>query len=165
MEKLRDLLNRDLTLTLGVERRIWVSALIFTLALSGFESLVLGCGSIQFISELSGQADLTYLVLGIIYVIAALYISFVFLTAALASRWLYKPVYLIVFAFIVFTEYGYSKALERFTSFYDIVSAISATPQQRVDSIGAFFSPIALVPLIVFASLCILLRTKEWPGA
>src|SRR5436189_3946733 len=115
MVKLRDL-NRDLTLTLGVERRIWVSATIFTLALSGFESLVLGCGSIQFISELSGQADLTYLVLGIIYVIAALYISFVFFTAAPAWRWLYKSGYLIVFAFIVFTECGCSKALQRCTS-------------------------------------------------
>src|SRR5204862_3296604 len=98
-----------------------------------------------------------------IYVIAALYISFVFFTAALASRWLYKPVYLIVFAFIVFTEYGYSKALERFTSFYDIVSAISATPQQRVESISAFFNPVALVPLIIFVALCIFLRSTRKP--
>jgi len=161
MSKLRDLLNRDFSLTLGVERRIWCSALVFTLALSGFESLVLGNGFPQFIKELRGQSDLTYQVIGIVYAIAALYVSFVFFTAALASKWFYKPAYLLVFGFALLAEYGYSKALGRFTSFYDIVSALSATPQQSVDSIRAYFNFTALIPLALFAGLCILLKTTN----
>ena len=141
MSKLKDLFNRDFSLTLGVERRIWVPALIFTLSLTCFESLVFGNGFVQFIRDLSGQGDLTYLAIGVIYLIAALYISFVFFTAALASAWRYKPIYLLVFGLVVFAEYGYSKALGRFTNFYDIVSAFSATPQQTIDSIYAYLQP------------------------
>lgn len=161
MSRVRDLLNYDFSLTLGVDRPIWSAALIFTVALTAFESLVLGNGVLQFVDDLRSQADLTYFVIGVVYAIAALYISFLFFVVTLASKWLYKPFYLVVFGLIVLSEYAYSKAIGRFTSFYDIVTAISATPQQTLDSIYAYFNVVALVPLTALVVLCVVVKNTR----
>ncbi len=158
---LKNLLARDFSLTLGVERRIWVAALAFALALAGFESTFVGSGPYQFVRDLAGGGDSVYLAIGIVYLIAALYLSFIFFTVALASRWPYKVVYIVIFGLAIFSEYGYSKALGRFTNFYDIVSAFSATGQQTVDSIHAYVNWVAIVPLAVLIALCFLVRTSR----
>ena len=161
MPNLRSFSNRQLSLTLGVEPRIWLTALIFTVALTVFESLLLGNGFLQLIRELEAQNDVLYLAIGVIYIVAAVYLSFVFFTVALASRWRYKAIYIVVFGLAVFVEYGYAKALGRFTNFYDIVSAFSATPQQTLDSIYSYVSLAAVLPLAAFTGLCVAIRKGD----
>jgi lipid A ethanolaminephosphotransferase len=154
MPKLAKLLNLDLSPTLGVEKPVWLTAWVFTVGLAVFESVVIKSGPFQFINDLIRAGDHLYLTIGVVYVICALYISSVFFIVALASRWPYNLIYILIYALVVFADYGYSKALGRFTNFYDIVSAFSATRQQTLDSIYAYVNVAALIPLVIFAGLC-----------
>ncbi len=162
---IRNLFNLKFSLTLGVELHVWLAALIFTAALTLFEAFSFESGLIKFVKGLGDDGDRLNLVMGLFYVVAAVYTSFLFITVAIASKWRYKIVYLALFGLIVAAEYGYSKALGRFTIFYDIVSALSATPQQTLDSIYAYANWAALVPLAVFVGLCIIVKSSKQFGA
>jgi glucan phosphoethanolaminetransferase (alkaline phosphatase superfamily) len=159
MSRLRTaFLNRNYSLTLGAERRIWLTGLLFVLFLSAAEWLYFGNGFPQFFGYLSKDSDPIYLVIGLFYVVAALYLSFLFVLITLASKWLYKPIYLFLFALVTFFEYGYSNALGRFTNFYDLISAFSATREQTLDSVYTYISFSALVPCLVLILLCIFIK-------
>lgn len=158
---LRSILSRQISFTLGAERQVWVAGLLFLAALSTFEWLRIGIGFPGFVAELSRGDDLLYTGIGVFYIVISLYISFAFFISCFASRWIYRPIYIAIFGLAVMVEYGYANALGRFTNFYDIVSAISATPQQSVDSIYAYFDIRAVIPFVLFVGLNVLIRNNK----
>jgi glucan phosphoethanolaminetransferase (alkaline phosphatase superfamily) len=154
-------LDSKLSLTFGVERRTWSKALSFVLLFSIFEFVHTGDGSLQHLSRLYQQGDAADLILGIIYAVLSIYLLFLFVLSMLASPWRYRWIYILIFAVITFAEYGYAKALGRLTNFYDIVSAVSATDQQRLDSISSYIDLAALIPCLALIFLCVWSRTRR----
>lgn len=148
------ILKRQLSFTLGAERSQVFAALgvlVFTILI---ETIYLGADIFRGFSDFS---DPVYGVIFGAYLLAALYVLFLFFLVTIPSRWPIKIVLLSIFAFATLAEYSYYKALGRWTSYHDIIAAMSATAENRSDSILAFIEPAAGLPVLALVIVCVFL--------
>lgn len=143
---------------MGVEKRIWVAALMFVGFLTALEWLALGVGLNQFASGLSKQDDPFVIAVAILYLAVAFYLFFLFVLATLASKWPFQVASVVIFVFATFAEFSYARAIGRFTTYYDVVSAVGITSQQAGDSLISYINLLALVPCFVLIGLCVFCR-------
>ena len=154
------ILKTKLSLTFGVKRHIWVAAVLYVLLISIFESLYFGIGFSQFFAALS-NFDPLYFAIALFYLALSLYLSFILVLATLLSKWPYQVLFIGVFVIATLFEYGYARALGRFTNLYDIAAAIFLSSEQRADSVFEYFNPIAIIPIIILIALCVLFKKSK----
>jgi glucan phosphoethanolaminetransferase (alkaline phosphatase superfamily) len=155
------ILKREIRPMFGTERRVWVSALAFGVALYVFELAWFPAFLKKLTLFLTQDLDAVGLVLFPLYFAFAFYLFILFVQAAIASRWPFRIAYILVFGFATMVEYSYQNALDRFTNYYDVFGALSATGEQQTDAVGAFVSYISLVPTIALAILAISTKPRE----
>ena len=144
-------LDRSLSLTFGAERRVWMLSAAYVLFLCLFEAIYLRTGFVSLVEWLRADSDALTIAITVIYALGAIYLSFLFVLASLSSKWPYKIIYLAVFAFAILVEYGYSRAIGRFTNGFDVSVAISATGDQRAYAASNFVEPTSFLPIAVLA--------------
>nr|MBA2335533.1 sulfatase-like hydrolase/transferase [Blastocatellia bacterium] len=154
------LLKSNYSLTFGTERTTRIAAAGFLLFLCLFDVFYTQSGFAPLFEFVSRDYDPINILVSAVYSLAALYLAFLFILGTVASRWRYKIIYLSVFAFAIFIEYGYSKALGRFTNIFDITGALSATSEQRMYSLSAFIDLAAFIPFILLVGICFLVKNN-----
>jgi glucan phosphoethanolaminetransferase (alkaline phosphatase superfamily) len=162
------LLDRGLSLTFGTERRVWIASAAYVIFLCLLETFYLRAGFLSLIEWLQVGYDPLMIGLTVVYALAALYLSFLFVLAALSSRWPYRLIYFIVFAFGILVEYGYSRAIGRFTNGFDVSVALSATTDQQYYSASTFIEPSSFLAIFVLAGIMLIagakLKVSAGPG-
>ena len=143
---------------------MWIASAAFVLFLCLFEALYLRTGFASIAEWLRVESDAIVIAITVIYVSAAIYLSFLFVLAALSSSWPYKIIYFAVFAFGVVVEYSYSRAIGRFTNGFDVSVALSATTDQQYYAAGAFVAPSSLITILVLAGMMCMVGPK-WKAA
>lgn len=91
-------------------------------------------------------------------------ILFVWIRTALSVSWPYKALFFLIFSLSITIEYGYQKALGRFTDPQDIETAIAATGNQQTASILMYASLATLVPCFGLLALLIFVRKEKPKG-
>ncbi len=156
MSKLKTFLTgKDLSVTLGADRRSSLTAMVFVVALCAFEAFYFR-GSFKELLGFFETADSpVFWAICLGYVIASVYLLFLFVLITLSSRWYYKAALVAFFSFAVFAQFGYANALGRFMIAQDLVSAFSATSEQKIDSVFAYSSYLSLLPGLALAILSV----------
>jgi hypothetical protein len=133
-------MNLKFKLFSGVEPSVIRLSICFLIFLVAFEALCFDIGYFQHIVYLYDSGDSSYFIVSLIYIGIAFYCFFNFLLIALSSDWKYKILYFLLFTLAVFYEYGYQKALRRFSDIFDIEAAIATTFEQKLSSIFLYFN-------------------------
>jgi len=152
--KVDSILRKRLSFTFGAGRVPTLVALAFVVLFLIFETAYFWSTTGIEVDRIAFEYDGFSQAIYAAYLAAALYLFFLYILATIASRWRFRLVYLAIFAFALLVEYSYQFALGRFTTYYDLIAAISATGEQKADSISAFVSYIWLVPFLVLVAVC-----------
>ncbi len=128
-----------------------------------FEILFVRTEIFDSIIFLSDKQDFAYTVIFLIYVGAIFYCFLNFLVLALSSDWKYKILYFLFFSVAVFHEYGYRKALDRFSTYSDIENVFSTNLGHKLSAATAYLNFTALLPCAAFLIILITVRTKQKP--
>lgn len=160
-EYFRKILGKELRPMFGTDRTVALVAIAFAISLFAFEALCFPTTARRDVSLISNGLDLLGLCTFPIYFAVSFYLFVLFVQAAIASRWGFRFIYLALFGFIVLAEYSYQKALGRFSNFYDITAALSATNEQTGDSISAFINYLAVIPLIALTAIALFLPVRQ----
>lgn len=123
-----------------------------------FELLFLKTEFFESIIFLVDKQDFAYTVIFVTYAAATLFLFLNFLILAFSSDWKYKILYFLFFSLAVFYEYGYQKALGRFSTLSDIENVFSTNFGQKLSAATSYVNLLAIVPCVVF--LIFLARTK-----
>ena len=143
-----------------------VYGLIFFIVWIAFEALVFGV-RVEYLIVLKHLQRheytrlLAYCALGL----GGLGVSFALIWGAIASRWGYRAVYILLFALSVAVEYGYGGAFGRFTELVDAENAAFAPDRTMVgDAVRMYENPLALIPIIAFILVLVLCRPTARRG-
>ena len=137
----------------GTDRTVSVIAFAFAVLFFAFEGLYFPATRAKVVSLVTASFDVVELCTYCIYFAASFYLFVLFIQAAIASQWILRILYIGIFGFACFVEYSYQNALGRFTNFYDIIAAFSATNEQTGDSVTTFVSYVAIGPPIILAAV------------
>lgn len=162
MSKLNQLFQKqDHSFTFNADRKTLVGAGLYLLFFCAFEFFYIQVDFSDFSNFLNQEQSFFYSLVFIFYISISLYLFFIFVVITLSSKWQYKIVYLAIFSLAMFAEYGYQKALGRFTNFYDVIAALSATNEQKFDSLFAYTNSLALIPCFALLIFCLALRQSK----
>lgn len=128
-----------------------------------FELIFLNSEIYSGIIFLVDKQDLAVTLVFSAYLVASLYFLYKFFALALNSDWKFKVLYFLFFSVAVFYEYGYQKALGRFSSFSDIENVFSTNLEHKFSAAASYVSYLALVPCIVFLICLVSDRAKNNP--
>lgn len=161
MSKINRVLTKQLSFSLNASPQSKRLAQMFFVFLLIFEFFTFQSGFLKFFDYLGSNQDFVFAAVCFLHLLLSFYLSFVFLLVAFSSKRRYAVVYFLIFAFSTFYQYGYQKALGKFTDIGDVIVALSATDQQRFDSILAFLSLTALIPCGVFIIMALRVKSSE----
>ena len=130
-----------------------MAAAFYVLLLSLFEAFYLRAGLVSLIQWLGSNSDPIAVGITVVYCLAAFYLSTLFVVGMLSSKLPYKIVYFSVFTFALLTEFGYARAIGRFTNGLDIGVALSATGDQQYYAISNFVEPSSLLAILGLAGM------------
>jgi glucan phosphoethanolaminetransferase (alkaline phosphatase superfamily) len=146
------------------DRHLRRLAFAFVLFLSVFETYIIGVNYAEYFAFLVDSETWFFSVTALICIIASFYVFFRFIYFAISASRVYKVVCFLIFALAIIIEYGYQKALGRFSDKIDIETAIAATPEQQLASIAMYFSVAALIPCIIFLTILVLVKADRPRG-
>lgn len=144
-----------------IARRI---AFIFALGLFAFEIYFIGVNYSDYFAYLVDSESWFFSTLTLICILTSFYIFFRFVCYAISASPSYKILCFLLFASSILVEYGYLKALGRFSDKIDIETAIAATPDQQFASISMYFSVAALFPCLIFLIILFFCRPDSPKG-
>ena len=136
-------------------------AFCFVLFLFAFEVYVVGVGYSEYFAYLLTTETYFFAAVAIICFGLAIYLCFGVIKAVLLARWGWRIVSVAIFALAVTVEYGYVKALGRFTDKADIETAIATTTEQQAASILMYLSLAAVVPCLVLLILLVAFKAEK----
>lgn len=139
-------------------------AFVFVLFLFVFECYVIQVDYSGPFAYLFDTESTFFFVLTVISLLISLWLFFRFVAFALSAAWYYKVICFLIFALSIFAEYGYQKALGRFSEKFDIETAIATTMEQKIDSVSMYVSYSAIIPCIVLLAMLIFLRSEKTRG-
>ncbi len=105
-----------------------------------------------------------FLAIAVICILISFYIFYRFIVSALSASWPYKVFYFLIFALSIFVEYGYQKALGRFSDKFDIETAVDTTTEQKTASIWMYVNLKSIIPCLVILLLFIFFRSEKSRG-
>lgn len=159
MWEINSILKKQYSFFFNASRKSKLLTAGFFAFLALFELYAFQTEFFGFFRHLAESQDEVYAIVCVFHITVSLYLSFVFFLVAFNSKRRYLIVYFLIFAFSCFYQYGYQKALGKFTDLNDVIIAFSATDEQRLDSILTFISFAALIPCAVFVLFA--LQTKK----
>jgi glucan phosphoethanolaminetransferase (alkaline phosphatase superfamily) len=133
-----------------IDRRALRLSLFFAISLITFEAIFFRINYGVYIVHFFLKEWTHVFFLSAISLILSAFVFFVFSYLSLVSRWRYRIIYFVVFAFAVLHEYGYQNAYGRYSDIVDLSIASVATTEQKLNSIIIYFNPIAVIPCIAF---------------
>ncbi|MBK8149017.1 MAG: sulfatase-like hydrolase/transferase [Acidobacteria bacterium] len=162
MSKFKDILVRkDLSLTLGADRSTTCVALGFVFLIGVFEFFYFRSDFRELAAYLGNGDNLVLSVICVGYILASLYLLFVYVLVTVSSKWYYKIPLIAIFALTATAQFGYHNAVGRFLIAQDFVSAFSATGEQKLDSIYAYTSFLALIPVALLSGVSVIPRKEK----
>ena len=103
----------------------------YVLFLFVFEIYVVRVNYSDYLVYLLDSENQFFLAIAVICILISFYIFYHFIISALSSLWPYKVLYFLIFALSIFVEYGYQKALGRFSDKLDIETASKQQPSKE----------------------------------
>lgn len=143
-----------------------VAALLFTLALVGFEILVFPqyYEAFHFGKYLHDGILIKPLKMGSL-ALASYLISFWLLFCALASSYRYRAAYFCLFALSSIYEYSYQSLFKRFTTAEDIANALFAADSRMIlSAVPKYVVDLAVIPCAVFILILLLVKPAAVNG-
>lgn len=160
MSNINSIFTQQYSLFFNTNRKTQILSVAFAIFLLVFELSSLQTGYLQFFDYLQDNRNYVFSIVCILHILVTLYLTFIFFLLAFNSKWYCAFIYFSIFTFSTFCEYGYQKALDKFTDVGDVVIALSATNEQKLDSIFTFLNFSALVPCIIFIILSLFVKTS-----
>lgn len=161
MTEINSIFKKQFSFFFNANRQTKLLTGFFFVFLALSEIFVFQTGFPVFFKHLIENQDYIYAVFCIFHLAAALYFSFVFFLIAFSSKRSYTAVYFLIFTISCLFQYGYQKALGKFTDIGDVIIAFSATDAQKFDSILSFFNYGALIPCIIFVLIASKIEKSE----
>lgn len=141
-------------------RRLAFGFLIFLFV---FEIYVIRVNYSLYFVYLLDSETLFFSVIALICIFVSFYVFFRFISYAISASWFYKIICFLIFAVSIFVEYGYQKALGRFSDKIDIETAITSTPEQQIASVAMYVNFYAITPCIILVLLFMFYKAEK-PG-
>ena len=129
-----------------------------------FEIYVAGVTYSPYFAYLIDNENWGFSALTIVCFLASVFLFYFFIRNALLSSTPLRVFTLIVLGAALFVEYGYEKALGRFSNLEDLQTAFATTREQQTAAITMYVNAEALVPWIVLLSLFIAFRPAAAEG-
>ena len=158
---IRSILNREIKPTLGLGWSEWIGAVMFAVGFIIFEADRFQTSFRDSFAHFGNDLDLIGQIIVAIYAGAAFYLLVLFILSATVSALPVRIICVGLFAFALMVEYSYQNALGRFTNYYDIIAAISATGEQKSDSISTFISFVPAIPVAVLCFFAFVLPARQ----
>ncbi len=136
-------------------------ALVFVLILLVFECYVIGVNYSEYFVYLIAEETLFFIALASISILLSFYLFYNFIVFTLSAALGYRAICFVIFALSLCVEYGYQKALGRFSDKIDIETAVATTPEQQLASISMYVSFATLIPVVILLFLLIFLRAEK----
>lgn len=128
-----------------------------------FEILFLKSEIFSGIIYLLDKQDFAVTIIFSVYLFITLYCLYFFFALAINSDWKYKIIYFLFFSIAVFYEYGYQKALSRFSTFSDIENIFSTNVEHKLSAATSYLNFWAIIPCLVFLACLLIGKAKEKP--
>jgi len=132
-----------------------------TLLLFVYEVYAVGVNYSDYFLYLQDSETIIFAVIGIVLFLASFYVFFRAVEFILSASWPYRLVSLLIFATALFVEYGYQKALGRFSTRLDIESAIGTTTDQQLATVSMYLNLRAIIPLALLLVLLYFVRPEK----
>lgn len=139
---------------------IW-AALIFTFLLIVFEAVLLDTNYLDYVRYLRQNNDFDAQLSAFSITIGAIGCFFIFSLYAFSAARYWKIFYLVFFVVALFFEYGYQKALGRFTNWRDLDAVIQTTSEQKTTAILYYFNLEVFIPIAFFILFLIISKTEK----
>ncbi len=136
----------------------------FVLFLMAFEAYVIRVNYSEYFAYVVDSETVFFAAVTLACLLASFVLFFYFIIFAFSTNWFYKALCFLLFALSVIGEYGYQKALGRFSGKMDIETAIATTAEQKLVSVLMYVNLYALVPICVFLILLIFVRSEQKQG-
>lgn len=144
--------------SLNDQQKVKWLAFCFLIFLVYFESYILNVSYSDYFIYLYDNEDFIWSLIIVACLIFSLYLFFRFIVLAFSASHFYKLIFFILFILSTFVEYGYQKALGRFTESFDIESAVATNSEQRIASLFLYLNYAALIPCVIFFALLLITR-------
>lgn len=136
----------------------------FVLLLFIFEIYVVRVNYSNYFVYLLDSETYFFSIIACCCILVSFYVFYRFISFALLASWPFRALCIVCFGISVTVEYGYQKALGRFSDKIDIGTAIAATPEQQIASISMYVSPAALIPCLLLLVLLVAVKTETLRG-
>lgn len=136
----------------------------FALFVFTFEAYVIGVDYSSYFLYLLDSQTLLFGTLAVACLLLSFYLFFRFISFALSASWSFRIVSLLIFAASLVVEYGYQKALGRFSDKIDVETAIASTPEQRTAAMMMYINFWTLVPCAILIALFVIIRAERPRG-
>src|SRR4030095_5557062 len=146
------------------DHQIRQASFIFTLLLFDFEVYIIGVDYSQHFAYVIESETPFWLGLEIVCLILSFYLFFRFICFLLSASWPYKALGVVIFGSSLVVEYGYQKALGRFSDKIDLETAIASTPDQKSAAIMMYLNLWAIVPCLLLLFALLYFRTEKSRG-
>jgi glucan phosphoethanolaminetransferase (alkaline phosphatase superfamily) len=143
------------------DHQIRQAAFGFTLVLFIFEVYVVGVDYSKYFAYLVDSETIFWGALAVACLLASFYLFFRLICFVLAASWPYKVVCLIIFTASLVVEYGYQKALGRFSDKIDLETAIAATPDQQTAAAMMYLDLWFIAPCLLLLALAVVIRGEK----
>lgn len=140
------------------------AAFLFTAFVFLFESYRFNLNYSEYFVYLYDSPEIFSALIAAVCLVGSLALFYFFVRSAFSAEARFKVVYFLLFLAAAIFEYGYQKALGRFSAASDIESIVATTPEQRIASLFLYFNPAAFIPCAVFLLSLIFVRTKDSEG-
>ncbi len=139
-------------------------AVVFFLFLFVFEIYFVGVNYSNYFAYLIDSESWFFSTIALLCILISFYIFYRFVYYAISASWAYKFLCFLIFAMSALVEYGYLKALGRFSDKIDIETAVASSPEQQIASITMYFNLAAIIPCLVFLFILVFFRAEKLLG-
>lgn len=139
-------------------------AAAFALFMFVYEIYVVGAAYSNYLAYLIDSETLFFTAVALFCILLSFYIFYRAVRFALSASVPYEILCFLIFFASIVVEYGYHKALGRFSDKIDIETAIASTPEQKLVSISMYLSTAVIIPGLVLLALMVLTRPEKPRG-
>ncbi|CAN5547712.1 N/A [soil metagenome] len=129
-----------------------------------FEGYQLNVNYSAYLIYLYDTQEIFSAIIAVVFLIISLILFYYFVVVAFFSEARFKIIYFLIFSLASFIEYGYQKALGRFSTTSDIESVVATTSDQKFESIFLYISLASIIPCLVFLICLFVVKNKQPKG-
>lgn len=138
-----------------------IAAVVFTSFLLIFESFIFDTGYKSYFDYLQNTPDRNFQFSAIVLTLGAIGCFFIFTLYAFSSELKYKIVYFLFLTFTMFYEYGYQKAVGRFSNWSDVDATLRTNLGHKTNAIATYFNFESIIAAAVFLLFLIISKPAK----